>query len=391
MAYFEFGKSTLQIPEKMIFVNKQGYEKLAPTTTKSGSLTSRFGIRSLNVEPVQDNDINLIKGGVKEYVEIREQKKREKKTKEEKDKKYKDVKKKNKGVDKEVLKYNEMIKNMEGQRLNLQGKFYYDNNRRDKAKKKVQAIQKQIYDYYDDKAENKDLKNRTKPEDLIKEHNDLIKEYSLQGDIIPLSSEKEHLRQMRSVARRYIPKKEEEKPVKKEELSDFRKEMIKEKAREKISNINSKFSALLRGEKNFPEYSSEQLKTKYKNVINDIDNIINEMKKQNINTDYEMAMLERNKIRYMETIDELKNSKKKEDDNYSKITALLIKAKELAKRMEGSEDKERFELMKRITKMFNDANKLDGGNKLKDRMKEVNTIKNIIKNLPPTPSEQLGI
>lgn len=306
MSYFEFGKSTLQIPQKMIFVNKQGYEKLAPTTTKSGSLTSRFGIRSLNVEPVEDNDINLIKGGVKEYVEIREQKKRQKKTKEEREVKYKDVKKKNKGVDKEVLKYNKMLNDAKIGDQNIKRKYDYNIKQMDKKKqiRMVNAIQNQIYDYYEDKADNKNLKNRTSPEDLIKEHDEYIKKHSLQNDVPRLYSEKEHLKTIRSIRKRYPGMKEEEKPVKKQEEKPVKKE---------------------------------------------------------------------------------------EADNYSKITALLIKAKELAKRMEGSEDKERFELMGRITKLFNDANKLDGGNKLKDRMKEVNTIKNIIKDLPPTPSEQLGI
>jgi hypothetical protein len=345
MAYFEFGKSTLQIPEKMIFVNKQGYEKLAPTTTKSGSLTSRFGIRSLNVEPVQDNDINLIKGGVKEYIEIREQKKREKKTKEEKDKKYKDVKKKNKGVDKEILKYNEMMKNAKNEVL----------------------------------PKKKDEKTVYKRDVLLNDLEKLEDEYKNKT-----GSDKAK-----------IKKKINEKKKQISEMDDEADNYYK-----RISDIKKKFSELLSNEYSENNYSIEQLKEKYKNVVNDVDNIINEMKKQKINSSMEMERLKKSKIIYMYTIDRLKNRrgkeeekpvKKEEGDNYSKITALLIKAKELAKRMEGSEDKERFELMGRITKLFNDANKLDGGNKLKDRMKEVNTIKNIIKNLPPTPSEQLGI
>lgn len=65
-SFFEFGKTTIKVPNKMIFVNKQGYDNLTNPITKSGAIASRFGIKSLNVEPTEGNKIELIESAPRE-------------------------------------------------------------------------------------------------------------------------------------------------------------------------------------------------------------------------------------------------------------------------------------------------------------------------------------
>jgi hypothetical protein len=65
-SFFEFGKTTIKVPNKMIFVNKQGYDNLTNPITKGGSITSRFGIKSLNVQPTEGNKIEIIESAPRE-------------------------------------------------------------------------------------------------------------------------------------------------------------------------------------------------------------------------------------------------------------------------------------------------------------------------------------
>lgn len=65
-SFFEFGKTTIKVPNKMIFVNKQGYDNLTNPITKSGAIASRFGIKSLNVEPTESNKIEVIESAPRE-------------------------------------------------------------------------------------------------------------------------------------------------------------------------------------------------------------------------------------------------------------------------------------------------------------------------------------
>lgn len=56
------GTPEIKIPEKMFFMAKNGQVKEAPTTTKTGALSMRGGVRSVNLIP-EDNKVEIVKLG----------------------------------------------------------------------------------------------------------------------------------------------------------------------------------------------------------------------------------------------------------------------------------------------------------------------------------------
>lgn len=67
-SFLEFGKTTIKVPNKMIFVNKQGYDNLTNPVTKTGAIASRFGIKSLNVQPSEGDKIEVIESAPREVI-----------------------------------------------------------------------------------------------------------------------------------------------------------------------------------------------------------------------------------------------------------------------------------------------------------------------------------
>lgn len=100
-AYLEHGKTIIEIPKQMIYIDKEGDHRLVDTLTNTGNLTVRDGLKSIKFVPIDDMKFVVDKGDKIEYIKP--------KTKEEK--------KKIKEEEERRLKLEEKIRNMISQKI----------------------------------------------------------------------------------------------------------------------------------------------------------------------------------------------------------------------------------------------------------------------------------
>jgi len=65
--YIKFGKTIIEIPEKLLYVTPTGRVKLTASLTPTGDMTSRSGKKSITFEPTKGSKIKVIEAPTGDY------------------------------------------------------------------------------------------------------------------------------------------------------------------------------------------------------------------------------------------------------------------------------------------------------------------------------------